>query len=140
MDGHLRPLSGFFESHKRKGGAFLFALWVYSTPAGADFAAGLPDPTRPYAKPERPAAATRAVNVPSMPFILQSTLVAPDRRLALINGKLVRVGERVGDVDILEIQPHQVIVSRAGVRQVVRLLPEAPGLHRQGSARRNHDL
>lgn len=139
MVGHLRSLNGFFEFHKRKGCAFLFALWVYSTPAGADFAAGLPDPTRPYAKPERSAAA-RAVNVPSMPFILQSTLVAPDRKLALINGKLARVGERVGDVEILEIQPHQVIVSRAGVRQVVRLLPEAPGLHRQGSARRNYDL
>jgi|GEM_PF-2098815 len=108
-------------------------------PARADVLGELPDPTRPHVKPARTTLAVRGGNATGVTLTLQSTLVSQDRRIAVINGKLLHVGERVGDADVVEIQPHQVIVSRSGVRQVLKLLPETNGLRKMGLGRRDNN-
>lgn len=46
---------------------------------------------------------------PSKPrWRLESTLVASDRRIASINGKVVGVGDRINDATVTDIQPHAV--------------------------------
>ncbi len=68
---------------------------VLATAAGA---AGLVDPTRPPAP--------RASAIPAEGeegYRLTSILVAPDRRIAVINGHVVRVGDRVADAQVVGI-------------------------------------
>lgn len=99
----------------------VFSLGLLLAAGARAFAAnsliGLPDPTRPYtglpAWNHRPAG-----------LVLQSTLVSPLQRLAVINGRTFKTGERVDDAVILQIHPYGVILSRAGRRQLLRLLPK----------------
>jgi len=142
MDRDLKQLAGLpgsFTPKCRGLAATALAMLSVVIPAGADVLGELPDPTRPQVKPVRTTLVVRGSNVAAVVLNLQSTLVSQDRRIAVINGKMLHVGERVGDADVLEIQPHQVIVSRAGARQTLRLLPEAAGLHKIGPVRRNND-
>lgn len=69
-------------------------------------AAGLVDPTRPPTLHEagevaEPAAAAR----------LTAVLVSPERRIATLDGRVVRVGDRVGDARV-------VAISLTGVRLI----------------------
>jgi MSHA biogenesis protein MshK len=79
---------------------------------------GLPDPTRPSYFLGEPAEARGAP-------ILQSTLVSPQRRLAIINGRSYTVGSRLGDAEVRAIYPNEVVLRRGGQEQVLRLLPAA---------------
>lgn len=72
--------------------------------ASAASAAGLVDPTRPPTSRE-----AGAVAGPAAGARLTSVLVSPERRLATLDGRLVRVGDRVGDARV-------VAISLAGVR------------------------
>lgn len=63
----------------------------------------LPDPTE-RTSIARPAVATR---VP-VPWVLQSTLIAEDRRIAVINGRTVTVGDEVEGARITRIEPYAV--------------------------------
>ena len=83
----------------------------------ADSLAGLADPTRPYSG--IPAASQRR---PGM--VLQSTLVSPLQRMAVIDGRTVKVGERIDGARILQIRPYDVLVERSGRRRVLHLLPQ----------------
>lgn len=96
----------------------------------ADLSTDLADPTRPNVKRERVVVNTKVIAKPKEALFLQSTLVAPNRRLAVINGKTFYVGERVADAEIIEISPQQVTLLRGGVREVLRLLPEKTALRR----------
>ena len=96
----------------------------------ADLSTDLADPTRPNVKRERVVVNTKVIAKPKEALFLQSTLVAPNRRLAVINGKTIYVGERVADAEIIEISPQQVTLLRGGVREVLRLLPEKTALRR----------
>ncbi|RFF32695.1 MSHA biogenesis protein MshK [Wenzhouxiangella sediminis] len=48
------------------------------------------------------------------PFRLQSILLAPERRIAIIDGQRLREGERLGDAEIRVIEPGRVVLVRAG--------------------------
>jgi len=86
-----------------------------AAPAAADSA--LPDPTRPAVQRSATAQA------PAPRWHLESTLVSPERRLAVIDGRMVRAGDRLGDAQVLEIGPDQVTL-RSDERIVhLRLLP-----------------
>lgn len=74
----------------------------------------LPDPTRP-------AAATR--QAPDGGLALQSTLISPSRRVAVINGREVGVGERVGDAVVADIRPYEVVLNKNGRETRLRMLP-----------------
>lgn len=96
----------------------------------ADLTNDLADPTRPNVKRERIVVNKKVIAKPKEALFLQSTLVAPNRRLAVINGKTFYVGGRVADAEIIDIAPHQVTLLRSGVREVLRLLPEKKALRR----------
>jgi MSHA biogenesis protein MshK len=83
----------------------------------ADVFDGLPDPTRPSS------AQGGGVVTGVHGLVLQSVLIAPQRRLAVINGHTLAVGERIGDVTVAAIQPHEVVVKRASGEFTLRLVP-----------------
>ncbi len=83
--------------------------------AGAVMAAemdDLPDPTNPASY------ATGA-----SPSGVQSILITPRYKQAVIHGRTLRVGDRVGDAVIVDIQPYEVILDRGGRESRMRLVP-----------------
>lgn len=80
---------------------------------------GLRDPTRPpgMAVPGRSGAPA-----PTR-WVLSSTLIAPGRRLATINGRTVAVGEHIAGAVVEAIWPAQVRLRSEGREFVVELLP-----------------
>ena len=84
------------------------ATLLLSMTARAAVADRLVDPTRPAdARPTTNGETLAAVRVEA---ILQSD----GRRLAIVNGKVVRAGDRVGAIQILEVNADGVRYSRAG--------------------------
>jgi len=67
----------------------------------------LEDPTRPLRKPAAPADAGPPAGRPT----LNSVLVGPERRHAVIDGRRLSVGDSHGGVRVLEIHPNRVVVS-----------------------------
>jgi MSHA biogenesis protein MshK len=54
---------------------------------------------------------------------LQSILLSPGRKFAVINGQEVRLGGRVGDATLIAISETGVVLKRGDERQSVQLLP-----------------
>lgn len=90
---------------------------------------GFGDPTRPtsLSEPEPEAAAA----APGPRWRLQSTLVAEDRRVAVINGRTVAQGARVDGARLLEVRPDGVTLEEDG-RTIVLRLPGAVNVKRSG--------
>lgn len=63
----------------------------------------VPDPTRPAVATVASAEADDATPAPTL--VLQSTLVSPRQRSAIINGQRYRSGDRLGDARIEAIGP-----------------------------------
>lgn len=90
---------------------------------------GMPDPTRPpniVSEPEH--SQDGAAALPR----LQSILISPTRRMATIDGRTVKVGDRVGDARVTRILENEVILTRGQEQQVLKLFPgiekqRAPG-------------
>ena len=82
----------------------------------AHAADGLKDPTQPPA----PVASDRG---PAMPreLNLEAILQASERYVAIVDGKIVRVGDRVGNATIEEITTDSVRYSRDGREHTIRL-------------------
>lgn len=98
----------------------LILLVASSLLAASALAQQFADPTRP---PTRGAAAPRqSVAAPSR---LQSVLISPSRSVAIIDGRSVRLGERVGDAILVSVEPSQVTLQRGAERQRLTLLPPA---------------
>jgi MSHA biogenesis protein MshK len=87
--------------------------------ACAAFAQGMTDPTRP------PSASTgKPVSRPEAAASrLQSVLISPGRKLAIIDGRSVGLGARVGDATVVAIAPTQVILQTRGTYQTLKLHP-----------------
>lgn len=80
--------------------AALAMVWLL---AAAD-TGQLKDPMRPFS----PGAAQRPVE---QRFELTATLVSDERRVAIINGRTVRVGEAVNGAEVKSIDPSSVELS-----------------------------
>ena len=78
---------------------------------------GLSDPMRP------PSAAPDFVRAAPASSRLQSVLISPGRKLAVIDGRTVMLGERVGDATLVAISPAQVTLQTGGAYQTLKLLP-----------------
>lgn len=84
----------------------------------------LPLPGYALDDPTRPAGGSVVVtNEADAGLQLTSIIVSGERRLAIINGKTVRQGERLGNVFVLKIEPAAVIVRQDGERKRLGLLP-----------------
>lgn len=81
----------------------------------------LQDPTRPTS-PDR-SASTRAAGPDPGGWTLNSTLVAPNRRVAVINGVQVSEGESVDGARVVKIRKSDVLMQIQGHRITLYLLP-----------------
>lgn len=83
-------------------------------------ASTLTDPTQPMDFIARPRG---AAPVPAGP-VLQSTMVSPDRKVAVISGKTVKVGDTFDGAVITDITPYEVRMTRGGRETSLRMLPK----------------
>jgi MSHA biogenesis protein MshK len=94
----------------------LIALSILLSMSYATLAQALNDPMRPpTAVPVEEKTVTSSR--------LQSVLISSSRRVAVIDGRAVRLGERVGDATLVAIAPAEVTLERAGERQTLKLHP-----------------
>jgi len=102
----------------------LMLLWVATTRAGL---ADVPDPTQPplELKPA-PAATVQPLKKAASPvqpeFVLQSVMISPSRKSAVINGIAVSVGDRIKGATISTIDTHHVTLSRNGKSIQLKML------------------
>jgi len=100
----------------------LIVLAVAAALAGTALAQPLADPTRPPAQgPSELHSAPSGV----APSRLQSVLISAGRSVAVIDGRPVRLGERVGDATLVSIEPSEVTLERGAARERLTLLPSA---------------
>ncbi len=85
---------------------------------GPALAGQLKDPTRPPAFREAPRARA-AVKKRAPSFALRAVLVSPGRRVAVINGQTLRVGQKVDGFEVVEIEPSHVGLRKG--RKVLNL-------------------
>ena len=91
-------------------------LFAASTSQAA-LAQPLNDPTRP------PSATSPQESGEPVPSRLQSVLLSPTRKIAVIDGRAVRLGERVGDATLIAIAPSQVTLQRGARYETLRMHP-----------------
>lgn len=111
----------------------LAALPATVLAAGGARAQALGDPTQPPAALTAPAgAAGVAAADPSepAPLQLQSILVsreADGRRVAVINGEVVRAGAKIGDAVVDSVGENTVVLRRGKHKETLRLFPANAG-------------
>lgn len=107
------------------GRALLASLLVLSLTCAGAQAQALDDPTRPPAALWAPAGA--ATVAPARPR-LQSVLISSQpggRRVAVIDGQLVRVGSKVGDAVVTDIRDTAVLLRRGKSLETFKLYPDS---------------
>ncbi len=96
----------------------------------AAWAQALPDPTRPPAAwlaaqaKAAPGTAMAGVAEPESVPRLQSLLIGPSRRYAIIEGQLVGVGDTFGDARVVEVRPTEVVLRSERGTQTLKLFPD----------------
>jgi MSHA biogenesis protein MshK len=103
----------------------LLAALLLSAPQIAA-AEPLPDPTRPSIDLNSSGAAGVADVVPdeAAPRGLQSTIISPEYRAAIINGETVNLGGKYGDSRLVEVRENSVVLQNAQGRRVLELFPK----------------
>lgn len=81
---------------------------------------GLRDPTRP---PVSLGAVNSNATAATAAPVLQSVLISPGRKVAVINGETVQVGDRLGDARVTKITEGEVVLVRDGQSQTLKLFP-----------------
>ncbi len=121
MYSHMRctcsPLRAL--SRTRLGIAHATALLLFALTSVVS-AEELRDPTRPHTYK----AGRTVEGVPS--FSVNAIFVSDDRRLAIINGQRVRVGDSVSGATVVSIQKEQVTLSVSGKQFTARLKTRRP--------------
>ncbi len=84
-------------------------------------AENLIDPTRPPVSMGSMAQETDAAFASQSK--LQSVLISPGRRVAMVSGKTVRVGDTVGDMRVLKIGESEVVLGSGKSVQTLKLFP-----------------
>jgi MSHA biogenesis protein MshK len=92
---------------------------TFMAAASTAFAQALRDPTRP------PIASKRGVmDVPEQSgWILQSVLISPERRYAIINGEIVALGGSVAGAELVAVAAERVTLRTPDGLRVVQLFP-----------------
>jgi MSHA biogenesis protein MshK len=81
----------------------------------------LPDPTLPSIDLKSTA---EVVAVETVPQGLQSIIISPKYRAAIISGETVRLGDKTGDSTLVEVRESSVVLQNAQGRRVVELFPK----------------
>ena len=83
-------------------------------------AQGMTDPTRPPSAPLPPGQNDSTEGPNSQ---LQSVLISPTRKLAVINGQTIALGGRFGEAQLVSISESSVVLKRGEELETLRLLP-----------------
>lgn len=99
------------------------ALLCMAQAAAADT---LPDPTRPSIDLGSSGAggAGEVAPVEAAPPGLQSVIISPQYRAAIINGETVVLGGKSGDSRLVEVRENSVVLENARGRRVMELFPK----------------
>jgi len=109
------------ESLKPVIGRFLLCAGCLTMAAyQAHAAESLPDPTRPA---QANGAAGQSASGAGATPVLQSVLISPRRKVAVISGETVQVGDRIGDGRVVRIAEGEVALARDGQIQILKLFP-----------------
>lgn len=73
---------------------------------GAEF---MRDPTRPYTARELSAATAPR-------FVVNAIIISPERRVAIVNGRRVGVGDSVGNATVIAIEKEKMVLELDGKR------------------------
>ena len=93
--------------------------FLLSTVPAIASAETLVDPTRPPAL----IATEQPGSVPAGPM-LQSVLISPKRKEAIIAGKTVRVGDKFGEARVIKISENEVVLRNGSEMQTLKLFPD----------------
>lgn len=104
-------------------GIFLLHLLLM---AGVCQAENLPDPTRPPALlgPLPPAFGEEPANAPAPMPVLQSIILSPSRKAAIISGQTVVLGEKFGEARLVELTESKAVLRTVDGLQVLKLFPD----------------
>jgi MSHA biogenesis protein MshK len=98
-------------NHVLLGAAFLFVSWNGEA--------------APFADPTRPATFTPgAAPVPTGRPRLESVLIGPDRRIAIISGQRVQLGDRIGAAEVVSITESAVVLRSGLTSETLPLFPQ----------------
>jgi len=95
------------------------ALWLATGTAGAQ---ELNDPMRPPTGMGAGAADVEAADAGGG-MTLQSVMISPAGRAAIISGVLVKLGEKYGDAVLVRVAESEVVLRSGTDRQVLKLYP-----------------
>lgn len=109
MDGAVKNFVGV--------GLSLPIMWFCMLSSAFAQSQDLRDPTRP---PHL--VANGAVEVIDQP-VLQSILIGPDRKFAIINGKTVKLNGKYGDQLLVKLTESEAVLKRGKELQTLKLFP-----------------
>ena len=82
----------------------------------------LRDPTRPPAEINA-ASSVAPLTAPPVKTGLQSIIISPQRRAAIINGRTVELGEKYGNAKLIEVNERGVVLMGEQGKQTLTLFP-----------------
>ena len=90
----------------------------------------LPDPTKPAVDIRYETDANKVGVAEAPPVVkkagLQSIIISPKFRAAIINGETVALGNKIGDATLVEVRENSVVLQGAEGKRVLELFP---GVH-----------
>jgi len=96
---------------------------------------GLVDPTKPPPSFGAGETATPGDQASQAGPVLQSVLLSASRKEAIISGKLVKVGDAVGEAKVVRISESEVVLRKGGELQTLKLFP---GVHKRVDSNRTN--
>lgn len=100
----------------------MWPLLLLGMASGTVLAETLPDPTRPPAEISLDSTFS-GQGGRSVDSGLQSIIISPWRRAAIINGKTVELGEKYGNAKLVEVSERGVVLQGKQGRQTLALFP-----------------
>src|SRR5438552_741514 len=90
--------------------------------AGA-LAQGLSDPTRPASGFNLAVAGAKAAESAPAPLVLESVLIHPDVRSAIISGERLTLGQKIRGLRLVRIGATEVVLLEGSERRTLKLYP-----------------
>lgn len=108
-----------YDATKRPAQCCKMMLLLAALTANAAAAEALSDPMRP------PVVVAPQADVSSTPTgpILQSVMISPQRRAAIIGGQTVTIGGKFGNARVIKISESEVVLESDGKLQTLSLFP-----------------
>ncbi len=109
----------------------ILAALICVVAASASTAQALRDPTRPAV-----GAKACAVRIEKSGWILQSVLISPERRYAIINDEVVPLGGSIAGAELIAIAEERVTLRTQDGLRIIHLFPDVSRLGVADAAKR----